>query len=67
MLQASTIPDNTFKKKNSVISYHFLRENVAAGIIILKYVKTSKNKADMLTKVLGPKNTKDANSMILSI
>ena len=66
MLQASTFPDNTLKKKNSAISYHFLRENVAAGTIILKYVQSSENKADMLTKALGPKNTKDANSMIFS-
>ena len=55
MIQASTFPDNAVKKKNSAISYHFLRENVAAGTIILKYVKTSENEADMLTKALGPK------------
>ena len=66
MLQASTFLDETLKKKNSAISYHFLRENVAAGTIILKYVETSKNKADMLTKALSPKNIKDANSMSFS-
>ena len=66
MLQASTFPDNTLKKKNSAISYHFLRENVAAGTIVLKYVNSSENRADMLTKALGPKKTKDANSMIFS-
>ena len=66
ILQASTFPDNTLKKKNSAISYHFLRENVAAGTIILKYIMTSECKPYMLTKALGPKNTKDANSMIFS-
>ena len=37
---------------------------MAAGSIKLKYVNTSENKADMLTKALGPKKNKDANSMI---
>ena len=49
MLQASIFPDNILKKKNSAISYHFLRENVAAGTIILKFVKTSERTQKMPT------------------
>ena len=43
MLQAVSFPDNTLKKKNSSISYHFLRETVAAGSVVLRYVESSQN------------------------
>ena len=39
MLQAASFPDNTLKKKNSSISYHFLRKKVAAGSVDLRYMK----------------------------
>ena len=66
MLQSSIFPDSTLKKKNSFISYHFLKQSVAVGTIVLRYVKTNQNRANMLTKALGPKHTKEANSMVFS-
>ena len=34
--------------------YHFVRHNIAKGLIELFYVPTEKNIADILTKALGP-------------
>jgi hypothetical protein len=48
-------PASTFKKKHNAILYHKVREAIAANIIRLALVQSSKNLADMLTKPLpGP-------------
>ena len=47
---SSTLPSSTLKKKHNVISYHAVREAVAAGIIQLAHVKSQDNYADVLTK-----------------
>ena len=38
ILQATSFPDNTQKKKNISVFYRFLRENVAAGSVVSRYV-----------------------------
>ncbi|XP_074328152.1 secreted RxLR effector protein 161-like [Apium graveolens] len=40
------------RSKHIDIRYHFIREYVERGEIIIKYVKTDEQKADVLTKVL---------------
>jgi hypothetical protein len=51
----STQPSSTLKKKHNAISYHKVQEAIAANIIRLAWVQSSKNLADMLTKPLpGP-------------
>ena len=46
---------NSFLKKRHVgIAYHLCREAVAAGIARISHVKTTHNRADILTKILGP-------------
>ena len=43
-------PESTLKKKSNSIAYHFVRENVAMGVIRVAYEHTSTNLADCLTK-----------------
>jgi hypothetical protein len=47
----ASIPESTLKKKCNAISYHYVREAAAAGIIKVAYESTKSNKADMLTKI----------------
>lgn len=49
----STIPSSTLKKKHNAICYHRVREAVAAKVIRIAHVPTGQNLADMLTKPLG--------------
>ncbi|GMF40942.1 unnamed protein product [Phytophthora lilii] len=46
------------RTKHVDIRHHFIRENVASDIIIVKYVSTTDQLADMLTKALGSKRLK---------
>jgi hypothetical protein len=40
---------------NNAIAYHYVRENVAAGVILIVYIRSENNLADMLTKTqAGP-------------
>ena len=42
------------KAKHIDLRYHYNREVMSSGIMDLTYIKTSEQKADMLTKALGP-------------
>ena len=45
---------NSFLKKRHIgIAYHLCREAVAAGIARISHLKTTHNRADILTKTLG--------------
>ncbi|GMF12666.1 unnamed protein product [Phytophthora lilii] len=44
------------RTKHVDIRHHFIRENVASDIIIVKYVSTTDQLADMLTKALGSRD-----------
>ena len=48
----TTIPDSLLKKKHVAISYHRVREAVAAGIVWTVHIKSEHNFADLLTKAL---------------
>ena len=43
------------RAKHIDMRYHFIRDAVDAGVVILEYVKTSLQVADALTKSLGGK------------
>jgi len=61
----TTIPASTLKKKSNSIAYHFVREKIAARTGYVTYEPTETNLADILTKQQpGPKRTQLA-SMIL--
>ncbi len=52
-------------KKHNAICYHFIRESVAAGIIRIAYITSTKNLADMFTKLLGAIKLKTFAQQIL--
>jgi hypothetical protein len=51
----STKPKSTLKKKHNAFAYHRVREAVVAGTIRIAWETTHTNISDMLTKcILGP-------------
>ena len=52
VIQNATIKDSLLKKKHVAISYHKVRESVAAGIIVPINLASADNFADCLTKSL---------------
>ena len=52
VLDNTTIPESTLKKKSQSIAYHFVREGAARGEWRTTYVRTDENESDLLTKVL---------------
>ena len=53
MVDNSTIPSLTLKKKHNAICDHRVREAVAAKVIQIAHIPTGQNLADMFTKPLG--------------
>ena len=51
-------PDSVLKRKHNSIAYHFCREAIASGMIIVKKVMSEHNIADLFTKCLPPKARK---------
>ena len=47
----SSIPESTLKKKSNSIAYHYVRSKVAADIARIAYEPSESNLADMLTKI----------------
>ena len=50
----TSLPSSCLKKKHNAIAYHRVREAVAAGIVRIGHVPSSRNLADLLTKPLPP-------------
>jgi hypothetical protein len=50
VVKNTTIPESVLKKKSNSIAYHYTRESVAAGSILIGYETSKTNKADILTK-----------------
>ena len=42
--------------KNALSTLHFVREKCAAGLVVLKYLETALQVADMFTKQIFPKH-----------
>jgi hypothetical protein len=61
----TTLPESTLKKKRNSIAYHFVRENVAAGVIKIGYKPLETNLADMLTKLQSGPVRKRLSDMVL--
>ncbi len=52
VVQNSTIPSSTIKKKHSAICYHRVREAIAACIVRVAHIPSTENLADIFTKPL---------------
>ena len=48
------MPSSVLKKKHCAVSYHKIRETIAAGIVMFSHISSEHNYADILTKPLGP-------------
>ena len=61
----TTAPESTLKKKSNSIAYHYVRENVAAGVAHVGYEPSESNLADMLTKTqMGAKRSELARMVL---
>lgn len=58
VVKNSTLIESTLNKKHASLAYHYVRWNVAAGIISLSWISGKRNYADTFTKIL-PKPTRD--------
>ena len=52
VVTSSNIPEHNLKKRHNAISYHRVREAVAAGILKFVHISGKDNPADVLTKFL---------------
>lgn len=58
-------PESVLKKKSNSIAYHYVRENVAAGVIRIGWEPSETNLADMLTKTQsGPTRSRLARMVL---
>ena len=55
----TTMPSSVLKKKHCAVSYHKIRETIAAGIVKFSHISSEYNYADILTKPLGPNKFMD--------
>ena len=50
VVTSSTIPHSPNKKRHHALSYHFVREAIAAGVILFFHVSSKCNAADIVSK-----------------
>jgi len=50
---SATIPASTLKKRHHFLSYHRVRESIAAGMMIFGHIAGKSNPSDVLTKYLS--------------
>jgi hypothetical protein len=65
VVQNTTAPESMLKKKSNSIAYHSVREAVAMGEILIAYISTDNNIADIITKVLPGGERRD--KLVLSL
>ncbi|KAI2501305.1 Reverse transcriptase (RNA-dependent DNA polymerase) [Fragilaria crotonensis] len=53
VIQSAEIPEGELKKKHIAISYHYVREAIAAKIVNAHWCRSAENFADICTKALG--------------
>ena len=53
VIQNASNPDSDIKKKHVAISYHAVRESIAANILVPHWIKGKYNVSDLLTKQIG--------------
>ena len=52
VITSSTIPSSSLKKRHQALSYHYVRSNIAHGLLKFCYVGSKENVADTCTKFL---------------
>ena len=61
----TSIPESTLKKKHHSINFNYVREAVAAKVILIFKVDTGSNLADLFTKLLNKLKRKEVIQKIL--
>ena len=49
----TTMPSSVLKKKHSAVSFHRVREMIAAGVVKFSHIPSTLNYTDLLTKPLS--------------
>ena len=49
-----TMPSSVLKKKHSAVSFHRVREMIAAGVVKFSHIPSFLNYSNLLTKPLSP-------------
>ena len=66
VVQNSTIPASVLKKKHNAVSFHKVRETIAAGAMRVSHEPTESNLADLLSKLMSGPRHRLLSSHILS-
>ena len=53
VIQNASNPEADLKKKHVALSFHFVREAIAAGIVDPQWLKGKLNRSDIMTKQIG--------------
>ena len=53
VITSSTIPESALNKRHNALSYHLVRECIAANIIYFLHIEGKHNPSDLLTKILS--------------
>ena len=61
----TSVPESTLKKKHHSVNFNYIRECVAAGVVLIYKVDTGSNLADIFTKLLSREKRKQLISKIL--
>ena len=56
VINSASIPESNLKKRHNALSYHCVREAIAANVLVFYHIKGTENLADILTKFL-PRRT----------
>ena len=65
VVNSTTAPESTLKKKHNAINYHRVRDAVAAGTICVAWEDTKTNISDLLTKLMSGPQLKDLIQRVL--
>ena len=61
----TSVPESTLKKKHHSINYNYVRESIAAGIVLIFKVDTGSNLEDLFTKLVNKVKRKQIIQKIL--
>ena len=50
VVTSSTVPHSLLSKRHNILSYHRVREAIAAKILVFHWYDSSQNKSDILSK-----------------
>jgi hypothetical protein len=50
VVKNSTIPHSQLTKRHNALAYHFVREAIASGMIVMEHIRGEENAADILSK-----------------